>query len=165
MGSIVVPLRPLVLKVHHRPLLVPQLREVLRKDATVEAPVVETPTHLVGPSVMGVGSLPFKVEVDQVEAAIPDLPLASRCEEAGSLMVAVLAPLVPLAGGPHMLNDSLKADAWLELMKWHGTFDELVAFFYDSFAEMTVHAGEFFYHHQGIYDSYEVRIDRMSMKP
>ena len=43
-------------------------------------------------------------------------------------------------------------------MKRRGTFDELVAFFYDSFVEMTGRAGEFFGLQQGIYDSYEVRI-------
>jgi hypothetical protein len=34
-------------------------------------------------------------------------------------------------------------------------FDELVAFFYDYFAMMTNHAGEFFGLQQGIYDSCE----------
>lgn len=42
------------------------------------------------------------------------------------------------------MDDGPKADAWLELMKRCGTFDELVAFFYDSFTEMTGRVGEFF---------------------
>ncbi|CAD6333831.1 unnamed protein product [Miscanthus lutarioriparius] len=47
----------------------------------------------------------------------------------------VFVSLAP-RGGPHMLDDGPKADTWLELMKWRGAFDELVAFFYDSIAEM-----------------------------
>jgi hypothetical protein len=43
-------------------------------------------------------------------------------------------------------------------MKWRGAFDELVAFFYDSFMEMTGHMGEFFSLQWGIYDSNEVRV-------
>jgi hypothetical protein len=43
---------------------------------------------------------------------------------------------------------------WLELIKRRDTFDELVAFFYDSFAMMMMgHVGEFFGLQQGIYDS------------
>ena len=43
-----------------------------------------------------------------------------------------------------MLDDGPEADAWLELMKRRGAFDELVALFYDSFIEMMGHAGAFF---------------------
>lgn len=58
--------------------------------------------------------------------------------------MAALASPMPLAGGPHMLNDGPEVDAWLELMTRHGSFDELIALFYESFVEMTGHAGEFF---------------------
>jgi hypothetical protein len=43
-----------------------------------------------------------------------------------------------------VLDDGPERDTWLELMKWCGIIDELVTFFYDSFMEMTGHAGEFF---------------------
>ena len=43
-----------------------------------------------------------------------------------------------------MLDDNPKVDVWLELMKGHDAFNELVAFFYDSFAEMMGHVGTFF---------------------
>lgn len=43
-----------------------------------------------------------------------------------------------------MLNDGPEVDVWLELMKQRGAFDELVTFFYGSFADMMGHAGEFF---------------------
>jgi hypothetical protein len=45
----------------------------------------------------------------------------------------------------------------LELIKQREAFDELVTFFYDSFAVMASHAGEFFGLQQGMYDSYGVR--------
>ena len=48
-----------------------------------------------------------------------------------------------------MLNDGPKVDVVLELMKWHGTLDELVAFFYGSFTKMMGHTGEFFSLQQG----------------
>ena len=35
-----------------------------------------------------------------------------------------------------MLDDGPKADKWSELIKRRGAFDELVAFFYDSFTVM-----------------------------
>jgi hypothetical protein len=43
-----------------------------------------------------------------------------------------------------MLNDGPEIDAWLELMKQRDAFDELVAFFYDSFVDMMGRTGEFF---------------------
>jgi hypothetical protein len=55
------------------------------------------------------------------------------------------------------LDDGPEADVWLELMKRHGAFDKLVAFFYDSFIEMIGYAGSFFGLQQGIYDSCGVR--------
>lgn len=64
-----------------------------------------------------------------------------------------------------MLDDGTEADTRLELMKRHCAVDELVAFFYDSFTEMTGHVGEFFGLHQVIYDSYGVRIDQASTMP
>ena len=33
---------------------------------------------------------------------------------------------------PHVLNDGLEVDAWLEIMEWRGTIDRMVAFFYNS---------------------------------
>ncbi|CAD6265834.1 unnamed protein product [Miscanthus lutarioriparius] len=122
--------RPLVLKVRRYPLLPPQVGEVSMSDAAAEGPVVEAPTH-------PVRSAP-KAEVDQAEATVPDLPLAPRREE----------------GGPHALDDGPVTDAWLELMKQRGAFDELVTFFYDSFGEMTGRTGEFFGLQHGISDSY-----------
>lgn len=50
----------------------------------------------------------------------------------------------PPAIGLRMLNDGPYEDMWLELMNRCGTFDELAAFFYDSFMEMMGHMGEFF---------------------
>lgn len=46
--------------------------------------------------------------------------------------------------GLYVLDDGPKEDAWLELMKRRGAFNELIAFFYDSFTEMMVRAGVFF---------------------
>ena len=79
--------------------------------------------------------------------------------------MAALAPLVPPIGGGHVLDDGPEADAWLELVKQHGAFDELAAFFYDSFTEMMGHAGMFFGLQQGIYDSCGVRIDQIVVTP
>ena len=80
----------------------------------------------------------------QGETTITDLLPALRREEVGSSSAVVPVFPTPPVGGPHALDDSPKADAWLELMKRRGTFDELVAFFYDSIIEMARHIGAFF---------------------
>lgn len=56
-----------------------------------------------------------------------------------------------------MLDDGLETDAWIELIEWRAAFDELVTFFYNSFAAMTRHAGEFFHHQHGLYNTCEAR--------
>ena len=58
--------------------------------------------------------------------------------------MAMPAPIEPQIEGPPVLDDGPKVDAWLGLIERRGTIDELVAFFYDSFTEMTGRAGEFF---------------------
>lgn len=62
-----------------------------------------------------------------------------------------------------MLDDGPEMDTWLEPMKRCDTFDEMVAFFYDSFVETMGHVGEFFILQQQIYDSCGVRIDQTIM--
>jgi hypothetical protein len=64
----------------------------------------------------------------------------------------------PHRRGAHVLDDSTEVNAWLELIKWRGAFNELVTFFYDSFAVMAGRAGEFFGLQQGMYDSCGVSV-------
>ena len=100
-GGVAVPFRLLVLKGYQRPLLPPHVGEVSRSNAIMEALVVEAQAHLARSDAMGegplLGYLPPKAEVDRGEVAVPDLPLALRCEEVGSSSVATLAS--PRAGG------------------------------------------------------------------
>jgi hypothetical protein len=65
-------------------------------------------------------------------------------EEADSSSAATPALLTPLTEGPHVLDDGPEANVWSELVQRHGAFDELVSFFYDSFAVMASRTREFF---------------------
>lgn len=60
------------------------------------------------------------------------------------------------------MDDGHKMDAWLKVMKRRNAFDELVAFFHDSFVVVMGHVGEFFGLHQQIYYSCGVSVDQMS---
>jgi hypothetical protein len=122
----------------------------------MEGPVAEAPTHPAGPSVTRAGPPPGDFPPgrgDWAKAFTSDFLLALRCEDASSSSVVVLAPLAPPVVGERVAGVDEVTQC----------FRELVAFFYDSFAEIMRRAGEFFSLQQEIYDSCVIRIGRTSM--
>lgn len=119
------PLRPLVLKVHHRrPLLVPRVGEgttsapsggtATSPGAAEDGVTSEVPMHLGGSSTVEVDPLPVaplaQSKGNQVGVATAEPSTALQSEEAGSSSVAVPAPSALPAGRPRVLDDGPEAD-------------------------------------------------------
>lgn len=81
----------------------------------------EVTMHLEGSDAIGLGPHPVvpiaEPELDRARATLPSSPLVSQHDkEVGSSSAIMPVLSAPQAGMPRMLDDSLKANTWLELM-------------------------------------------------
>lgn len=152
--------RPLALKVHRCPLLLPCVgggaslgapgSMAADSDVVGGGSAVRAAEHLERRDVTELDLLletsPAQSELRRTEVASLSSPLPPQHEEAGSSSVAAPPLLAPQARMPRVLDDGPEADAWLGLMKRRVTIEELVAFLYDSISSMTARAEEFLGH-------------------